>query len=825
MIYKEIEVDVQEILLGKSNFFDKCKYGNQCKSSLDTFCLNTANRVCKYFSKYRQGTISIDDFLVSLRNYLLLFQTTVFLQIKTDKISDYGIKQDGFGKYYAVINTPDYLKENLISQVFMRNSVNEEKKSEYFLGVSPKINRITGFKYFKSIEQKLAVNGALNMPDGYTTLVSLPTGGGKSLITQAMAYQKESGLSIVIVPTVSLAIDQVRVSRKNIKIAQEDEIACYYSELDSSEKLRIIKSINNQKLRLLFISPEALVKNELFKKAIDDINEKGYLKNIIIDEAHIVIEWGSFFRIDYQCLEPWRNSLLINNSRLKTVLLSATFERSTVEMLKSMFATKDKWIEVRCDALRKEPRFGLVCAKSKQDKNTKIVELLRVLPRPMVVYVTSPDQAETIKKLANEVGFVNIKTFTGKTKANDRLSIIEEWSDDEYDLIIATSAFGVGVDKIDVRTVLHLYLPENPNKYYQELGRGGRDGLPCLSIMCVIPDIDADSAFNMTDKVLSTPKIIGRWYSMLNSTTSKRMSNTYALDTSVKPIYSETDYVEYVSKADIQWNIYVILLLRRYNLINIKDMMVDSKTQSYFIRVEIIEDLLLKNGSETEKLISQIRDREWKKIECEFKTMRKAVFNGKKECWSEMFLNTYSRVSEYCAGCDNHDNIIEMEKDRFELVKRIDKPVKEVSIYSEKIFGGANEAMLVTKLDNYNVISKIIERDFSILVIDDENNDMYLKIINNIGRTSDISIMGIKEYIKLVDERNFYYVSGSIMVIYNDSMKDMYKKFIKVRNTILDGAVKVLHIFEKDVFFNEIYRSASSLIEGPYLESYFIERM
>ena len=128
----------------------------------------------------------------------------------------------------------------------------------------------------------MCVYGALNTPAGYTTLISMPTGGGKSLVTQAVSY-KENGLSIVIVPTVSLAIDQKRVARKNIKISTDNEIFYYYS---GCQKLgEISKAIKDQTAKLLFISPEALIKNEQFKELVNEANQSRYLKNIIIDEA------------------------------------------------------------------------------------------------------------------------------------------------------------------------------------------------------------------------------------------------------------------------------------------------------------------------------------------------------------------------------------------------------------------------------------------------------------------------------------------------------------------------------------------------------------
>ena len=114
-----------------------------------------------------------------------------------------------------------------------------------------------------------------------------------------MAYQKKDGLTITVVPTVSLAMDQVRVAKDNIRVSSKSEIVCYYSDLANEEKRSIIDRIKNRKLRLLFISPEALIKNEVFKQVIEAANDVGYLRNLIIDEAHIVIEWGNLGVIIY----------------------------------------------------------------------------------------------------------------------------------------------------------------------------------------------------------------------------------------------------------------------------------------------------------------------------------------------------------------------------------------------------------------------------------------------------------------------------------------------------------------------------------------------
>lgn len=212
MIKEQIQECIQKIL---DNELGGISTNNCPRGGIEKYGYMTAYRLSKYVNFYRTRRISLDDFLISLRNYLLVFQTAVRLPIDID-ITDnkYGLRIDSEGLCYATLNLPDYLNIDIIKQGFMVDYVEPEKDERYFLGVTPNIYRLTGFQRFKSIRQKLAVNGALNMPEGYTALVSLPTGGGKSLITQAMAYQKNDGLTITVVPTVSLAMDQVRVAIK-----------------------------------------------------------------------------------------------------------------------------------------------------------------------------------------------------------------------------------------------------------------------------------------------------------------------------------------------------------------------------------------------------------------------------------------------------------------------------------------------------------------------------------------------------------------------------------------------------------------------------------
>lgn len=186
MIKEQIQKCIQKIL---DNELGVISINNCPKGGIEKYRYMTAYRLSKYVNFYRTRKISLDDLLISLRNYLLVFKTAVKLPIDITE-NKYGLRTDSEGFCYATLNLPDYLNIDIIKQGFMVDYVEPKRDERYFLGVTPNIYRLTGFQRFKSIRQKLAVSGALNMPEGYTALVSLPTGGGKSLITQTMAYQK-----------------------------------------------------------------------------------------------------------------------------------------------------------------------------------------------------------------------------------------------------------------------------------------------------------------------------------------------------------------------------------------------------------------------------------------------------------------------------------------------------------------------------------------------------------------------------------------------------------------------------------------------------------
>lgn len=756
------------------------------------------------------------EFECALRNYLLFLKTDITIKgYDLSKPNRFGLMiNNSKGSIYANLDLPQYVNETFVRTVFNSEPVNQTDNDTVIKEVNPYIYKLTKGKFssFKSLEQQIAVMGALKVPDGYTALVAMSTGGGKSLVTQTVSYQFDDSLTVIIVPTISLMIDQQRNASKIIAPENKNEIMYYHSGCNVEE---LVSALDKKLVRMLFVSPEALIKNIRIQNSIFKANSKGYLKNLVIDEAHIIIEWGASFRVDFQCLDSFRRILIRDNSSLRTYLLSATFSKKTVDNLKMFYSDDDQWIEIRLDTLRKEPRFDIIKCRSYTEKHNRIKELACKLPRPMIIYVNNPDDAETIRSELAEIGFDNTRVFTGRTGSADRERIINEWVNDKFDLMIATCAFGVGVDKKDVRTVIHSYVPSGPDQYYQECGRGGRDGLPCLGVM-IYTDDDINTAMSMTQKVLTVEKLCGRWFSMLNSRKANIQLDSIVIDTSVKPNYNETDtfYVE-VNNADVTWNVYVILLLRRAGLIKITDVKYDN--DRYIFNIELIDKRIRFNNEQTVEIINKVRDDESKSIYSEINELASKLRRVGKSCWASMFNDIYLLTDEYCAGCNNHNNIRAERKKSFPLKKPVFYHVSMPTGKLCDIMTGTKEMLIICEKAHDEMIQKLFSAGADLIVMPDEA-ELASELLNNEAISPTQFCMGYSEFFELSRMNSHYYLSGTIVFcIGND--KELAGKVLNVSS---GKEYNRVFLVSSDFYVSERNKNISELVNGACKYDYII---
>ena len=190
---------------------DALKQAEATSTGLKQYRFSVACRMLLYWFRYRSGSITKTDFYSSLRSFLLVWNTDLVLSDLHIETNHYGLIQNhSTGNVIVNYDTPQYLTDRFLKAAYMQEASSESSASsvQYDLSTNPFVASLTGFTHYKSMAQKLAVTGALKTPDGYTTLIAMLTGGGKSLVTQTVSYQKRDGLTLVIVPTISLMLDQ-----------------------------------------------------------------------------------------------------------------------------------------------------------------------------------------------------------------------------------------------------------------------------------------------------------------------------------------------------------------------------------------------------------------------------------------------------------------------------------------------------------------------------------------------------------------------------------------------------------------------------------------
>ena len=318
------------------------------------------------------------------------------------------------------------------------------------------LKKYFGFDTFKGNQEQIIKN-VLARGD---TFVLMPTGGGKSLCYQLPAVIEE-GTAIVISPLIALMKNQVDAMRN---FSTEDEVAHFLnSSLTKSEITRVKKDVINQKTKLLYVAPESLTKedNIEFLKGIS-------ISFYAIDEAHCISEWGHDFRPEYRRIRPIIDTI----GRSPIIALTATATPKVqhdiqknlgileADIFKSSFNRPNLYYEV----------------KSKQDVTKEIIKFIKNnAGKSGIIYCLSRKKVEEMAEVLKVNGIRALPYHAGMDSATRTLNQ-DKFLMEEADIIVATIAFGMGIDKPDVRFVIHYDIPKSLEGYYQETGRAGRDG-------------------------------------------------------------------------------------------------------------------------------------------------------------------------------------------------------------------------------------------------------------------------------------------------------------------------------------------------------------
>ena len=387
-----------------------------------------------------------------------------------------------------------------------------------------------GYEQFRTYEgeplQEQAAQAAVN---GKSLLAIFPTGGGKSLTFQLPALMEGHsvhGLTVVISPLQSLMKDQVdNLANKGITDA-----VTINGLLDPITRALSIQRVQDGEASLLYIAPEMLR-----SKTIEKILIARHIVRFVIDEAHCFSSWGQDFRVDYlyigkfiqkyqqkkKCKNPIPVSCFTATAKQKVVQDICDYFKQTLNLDLELFAST---------ALRTNLRYSVIHAETDDDKYSKLRELVAESDCPTIVYVSRTKRTKELAAKLTRDGYKALP-FNGKMESDEKIANQDAFMTDQVRIIVATSAFGMGVDKKDVGLVVHYDISDSLENYVQEAGRAGRD--PHLSARCYVlySDNDLDKHFILLNQTkLSISEIQQVWKAIKDLTKQRTRVNCSALE-------------------------------------------------------------------------------------------------------------------------------------------------------------------------------------------------------------------------------------------------------------------------------------------------------
>jgi ATP-dependent DNA helicase RecQ len=313
---------------------------------------------------------------------------------------------------------------------------------------------------------------------GKDSSIVMPTGGGKSICFQLPALM-QTGLTLVISPLVALMENQVQeLKQKNLPAA------LLHSELSSDRKKQTLKAIEQQQLRLLYLSPETLLSPTVWQRISQPQIQ---INALILDEAHCLTQWGDSFRPAYRRLGAVRPALLENKpagSKIAIAAFTATADPQTQKILQQILQLQQPETFL-ISPYRPNLHLRVQTVWTPKGRRQEMSKFIQSQGKQSgLVYVRSRKESEELAVWFRSLNYSSASYHAGLS-ATQRREIETSWIESKTQFVVCTCAFGMGINKPDVRWVVHFQAPQYLSEYIQEVGRSGRDGLPTQALTLV----------------------------------------------------------------------------------------------------------------------------------------------------------------------------------------------------------------------------------------------------------------------------------------------------------------------------------------------------
>jgi ATP-dependent DNA helicase RecQ len=661
--------------------------------------------------------------------------------------------------------TPPWILRNFPkTQMAMRKLRNVPCKEicEYCsqkLNVKKALKHFFGFENFREYAgEPLQENAAKAAIDEKSILVLFPTGGGKSIAFQVPAFisgENERGLTVVISPLQSLMKDQVDNLEKNgITTA-----VMINGSLEPIERAKYIEMVADGSAHLLYIAPESFRSN-----TIENLLLQRNIVRFVIDEAHCFSAWGQDFRPDYLYIADFIKKLQEkkNCENIPVSCFTATAKQKVIEDICAYFNNK---LGLSLEIIKaKSSRTNLnykILEKEAKDKDLELRNIISDKDCPTIIYVSKTKAAEDLAEKLCKYG-LNAKPFHGKMDTKIKTQNQNEFMQGSVQIIVATNAFGMGVDKKDVGLVVHYDISDSLENYVQEAGRAGRDENIKADCYVLFNEDDLDKHFLMLNQSKLNIKEINQiWRAVKFLSKIKERFQKSALEIAKNAGWDE-------SQNDIDTNV-----IKAINALE----------QANYIKRENNSPRVFANSilQKTMQEVSQKIDLSKKFIDDEQK-------NNAKRIMSFLFSSKARQKTKELAE-ERVDYIADI------LGLEIKSVIEVVSILrDEKILADAKDLIAFMDSKKANRILTEFAKLEKIIIekINEEEKVLHIKELNEEANSSPVKIKNVFNYLDILHSIKRH-ISGNIVTVCALKNKQELKKDLENRNTISNFIIEFLN--------------------------------